>query len=1208
MLELGLDGVAWETPNDTGPLVYKEVAESELVSVKAKISNQTAGFWSQAGVIARLPNPVDQLPDQEDWQAAWSFRPGDEGTWDLQHNMATAGVETELGQTGLDSADLTYVRLDNLGLGEFQAYFGSGTDDSISWTALGSTQTNANLVGQTLQVGVAGGAIGALPGAVALFDWVEIETSVDTFRDDFDYTRDFVADGLPSPGIWDGVLNGTAGGVNVQTGDIGQCVVCNWNVNGSGDFANPTNWLDELGGAIRFAPNRNISQVVFGAVSAAGPAVVFTNQDMTVEQMTFDNATNSYVLGGGGSITFDSAGAGGSIDVVSGTHQIQADLSLMTDVTASAAAGAVLDINALVSLNGNTLTIDGAGTINLNNGVVLVDGGGIVNSGALAGLAAADGDYSQTGGGSLLYTLGESPEIGIAGIAELSGALELSVAEGFVAAPGASYTLLTASSVVDNGLLLSGANAGQFDLLVSDTAVSVIAKAVPEPATLLMTLAGIAGFCGISRRRRCSPRLWTSMSLLLLLAGSPAMADTLTFGPMDEDVTYRDEFDVFYDYYAADGGVPSGTFTSSLGGTASWTATHNAQNGTDGSFPSTFVASGTDGMGVSRPGKLVIEDLAFHVNTDGAFGVGFEGNKNNAPFLFANVDAGDNFEATIKIDDQTSGFWSYSPIVARLSGPPVGLGTGDTLDPSEAFITAGNFRTTADDPETPDVDESLNMAALVQNVGDLNGDGGLQEQEGQGAYTLDAFPLYVKLTKQASQFTTSTSTDGVTYTERVSVVNPLLNSPGSLLEVGPSFMMFQGGEFGQTELDFFEITVQKQLRFTDATWAPGGTVANGNWNTGGNWTSLTAPGEVPNANSVNVVLGAANAGSGGVTVYNNQDITIRSLSFTSADKYAVSGLGSITLEPDALSETDADATFISVESGAHEIQVSVGISSAAADDNRVFAAPGTQLDFNNQLNLNGKSLRVEGGGVVNVNNNIDTGTSGELIVDGGVLGGTGRVNGNATSTGGAVSPGQSVGLLTIDGNYSQDSASSLVIELAGESTGQFDVLYVLGSAVLDGVLDIQYANGYVPSAADIGATWEVLTASSVNNAGVIELDSSDASFYSLTATANSLLLTLTAEPVLGLVGDYNDDGVVDAADYTVWRDALGTSTTLPNRDPGLGGVVGADDYNAWRDNYGLSSAPEGTTGTVPEPLGVALLAVVSVAAMASRSTRRRFTC
>ncbi|MGD9635308.1 MAG: carbohydrate-binding domain-containing protein [Pirellulales bacterium] len=48
-------------------------------------------------------------------------------------------------------------------------------------------------------------------------------------------------------------------------------------------------------------------------------------------------------------------------------------------------------------------------------------------------------------------------------------------------------------------------------------------------------------------------------------------------------------------------------------------------------------------------------------------------------------------------------------------------------------------------------------------------------------------------------------------------------------------------------------------------------------------------------------------------------------------------------------------------------------------------------------------------------------------------------------------------------------------------------------------------------------------------------------------------------------GDFNVDGVVDSADYSVWRDKLGS-------------VYTADDYGTWRNNFGTASiALEGTS-------------------------------
>lgn len=61
---------------------------------------------------------------------------------------------------------------------------------------------------------------------------------------------------------------------------------------------------------------------------------------------------------------------------------------------------------------------------------------------------------------------------------------------------------------------------------------------------------------------------------------------------------------------------------------------------------------------------------------------------------------------------------------------------------------------------------------------------------------------------------------------------------------------------------------------------------------------------------------------------------------------------------------------------------------------------------------------------------------------------------------------------------------------------------------------------------------------------------------------------IVASPV-GRPGDYNGDGVVDAADYTVWRDG-------PADPPG---------YGVWRDNYGAGAAG---AVAVPEPTSMVL--------------------
>ncbi len=51
------------------------------------------------------------------------------------------------------------------------------------------------------------------------------------------------------------------------------------------------------------------------------------------------------------------------------------------------------------------------------------------------------------------------------------------------------------------------------------------------------------------------------------------------------------------------------------------------------------------------------------------------------------------------------------------------------------------------------------------------------------------------------------------------------------------------------------------------------------------------------------------------------------------------------------------------------------------------------------------------------------------------------------------------------------------------------------------------------------------------------------------------------------VGDFNGNGVVDGADYVLWRNNDGTSNALPN-DNGLGTPIGAAHYNLWRSSFG----------------------------------------
>jgi hypothetical protein len=66
-----------------------------------------------------------------------------------------------------------------------------------------------------------------------------------------------------------------------------------------------------------------------------------------------------------------------------------------------------------------------------------------------------------------------------------------------------------------------------------------------------------------------------------------------------------------------------------------------------------------------------------------------------------------------------------------------------------------------------------------------------------------------------------------------------------------------------------------------------------------------------------------------------------------------------------------------------------------------------------------------------------------------------------------------------------------------------------------------------------------------------------------------------------LVGDYNSNGAVDSADYTVWRNTLGTIVTAFSGADGSGnGVIDHADYDIWKAHFGETQSQASTHSPV----------------------------
>ena len=96
--------------------------------------------------------------------------------------------------------------------------------------------------------------------------------------------------------------------------------------------------------------------------------------------------------------------------------------------------------------------------------------------------------------------------------------------------------------------------------------------------------------------------------------------------------------------------------------------------------------------------------------------------------------------------------------------------------------------------------------------------------------------------------------------------------------------------------------------------------------------------------------------------------------------------------------------------------------------------------------------------------------------------------------------------------------------------------------------------------------------------------------------------------VTGLPGDFNNNMVVDAADYTVWRDHLGAAdeSSLNGNGNGMNGVD-AGDYALWKSHFGEHSPGAASRGRLCAGTRLAVLFTfaMAIAGTVTRPAARR---
>jgi autotransporter-associated beta strand protein len=771
------------------------------------------------------------------------------------------------------------------------------------------------------------------------------------------------------------------------------------------DYNLGTNWSGAVapiaaGQSAQFGSTGNASVNVTAAIAPDAWTFLANSQSYTVTgaAVTFGGAglTNNASAGQSISVANSLSGAGGVFQN-GASSLLLSGANTYTGGTTVSAGQLTLGASTALGSTANAVTLNG-GTLDLN-GLTVTQNGGLTLSGA----TLQNGTFSSSGGFNMQSGTVNAILAGSGALAKTtSGLVILGAANSYTGGTtisGGTVRIDNAAALSVGTVTIGGATlqAGTALTLANNIALTSDTTFDSNGHAFAMfgTVSGTGNFtkAGLGNMTLSGANSWTGSTTLN--AGQLTLGTSTSLGNTGNSVTLN-------------GGALdlNGLNITQNGGLTLSGAT--LQNGTFNSSGAFNLQAGTVNAALAGAGAVS--------KTTGGLVILGAANSYTGGTTISN--------GTVRIDN-----------AAALGVGTVNIG-GATLQAGTALTLANNIALTSD--TTFDSNgNAFSLSGIVSGTGNFT-------KTGLGNMTLSGANSWTgSTTLNAGQLTLGTSTS-------------LGNTGNSVTLNG-----------GTLDLNGFSVTQNGGLTLAGAT------LQNGTFNSSGAFNlqagtvnaTLAGSGAVAKTTAGVVILGAANTFTGGSTISagtlqlgnagalgNNANIT------------AISGgtldLGGLTATQAVLSQSGGTVQNGTINVGTYQLTGgtlagTATVSAATAFDlqagtvNGVLAGAGPLTKTTaGTVTLNGANtytgVTTVNGGTFSVNGS--TAVSTTTVNAGGTLGGNGTV-GDTTINGGALAPGNSIGLLTVQGNLVFTAASSYLVEV---SPANADRVNVTGTATLGG--------------------------------------------------------------------------------------------------------------------------------------------------------------